>query len=321
MALTLEEAVVATLFDQSSEIADIVTNHHPLLLALDERGNVNRGDYGYEIRKPVMYQTTAVGGFYSGYERFDLDQSDDATAFRFAIKQCYEPVSISGRDRRANSGEHALLDHAEMKIKAAISRLKNKVSTSLLGDGTASGGREFDGVAKAVSSAPTSGTYGGIDRATYAWAQNDTVTVTFTAANIQSELTDAIIQITRGTEGPDLGLCGRTAYKHLHSSLTAIQRINNSSKKALGGFKALNYDGVDFVYDGAFGGAASTIAANSIRLLNTEYLSFDLVRGADFKPLEKKMDRPTDQDAFFTIIIAEGNLCCSAPSLQMYMGA
>jgi hypothetical protein len=321
MALSLEEAVTATLFDQSDAIADVVLKHHPLLALLDEAGQVNRGDYGYQIRKPVMYNGTAVGGFYSGYEKFDLDQADDATSFAFAIKQCYEPMSISGRDKRANSGSERLIDHAEMKMKAAITRLKNKVSTSILGDGTGSGGREFDGVAKAVSSTGTTGTYGGIDRAVYSWAQNGISTVTFTAANIQSELTAGIISMTRGSEGPKAALAGATAYKHLHSSLTAIQRINDSAKKGMGGFKSLSYDGVDFYFDGGYGGATSTIAANSVRLINPEYMSFDLVRGADFKPLEKQMDRPTDQDALFTVIIVEGNLCCSAPSLQLYMGA
>jgi hypothetical protein len=41
-----------------------------------------------------------------------------------------------------------------------------------------------------------------------------------------------------------------------------------------------------------------------------------MVRGADFKPLAPEMNRPVDQDAFFTVIIVEGNLCCSAPALQ-----
>jgi len=51
-------------------------------------------------------------------------------------------------------------------------------------------------------------------------------------------------------------------------------------------------------------------------LLNSKYWSFDMVRGADFKPLAPEMARPVDQDAFFTVIIVEGNLCCAAPALQ-----
>ena len=316
----LEEAVVATLFDQSDAIADQVLKNNPLLALLDDQGLIRKFSGGYELRKPIMYNDAAVGGFYSGYSSFNLDSIDDATAFRFAIKQAYEPVAISGRDRRANRDEAMLLDVVEMKIKASIARLKNTVDTSLRGDGTGSGGLEFDGMKKAVSSSPSSGTYGTIDRSTNTFARNLAVTgVTLSAANVQENVTDTISQITRGADAPDLGLMDRTAWKFLHSSLTAIQRIQLPAKKAIAGFRALSYDNVDFVFDGGYGG--TVLESNSCRLLNSKYWSFDMVRGADFKPLAPEMARPVDQDAFFTVIIVEGNLCCSAPALQAYLGA
>lgn len=315
----LEEAVVATLFDQSDDIADQVLHHNPVLAVLDEKGLIRKFSGGYELRKPVMYNDSAVGGFYSGLSSFNLDAIDDFTAFRFAIKQAYEPIAISGRDKRANRDEEMLLDLAETKMKAAISRLKNTVSTSLRGDGTGSGGLEFDGLKKAVSSSPTSGTYGQIDRSTNTWARNIAVAVSggLTAANVQENISDAISQVTRGDDMPDLGIMDRTAWKYLHSSLTAIQRIQLPAKKAVAGFRALNYDGADFVFDGGFG--SSVLESASIRLLNTDYWSFDMVRGADFKPLAPDMARPVDQDAFFTVLIVEGNLCCSAPALQAFV--
>jgi hypothetical protein len=310
----LEEAIVATLFDQSDSIADTVLRHNPLLSALDDQGLIRKISGGYELRKPVMYNDNAVGEFYQGFDSFNLNAIDDLTAFRFAIKQVYEPVAISGRERRANRDEAQLLDLAESKMQAAISRLKNTVSTSLRGDGTAFGGLEFDGIKKAVSTSPSSGTYGTIDRGTNTWARNYAVQVTLAAANVQENITDVISRLTRGDEQPDLGLMDRTAWKYLHSSLTAIQRIQLPAKKAVAGFRVLNYDGCDFVFDGGFGG--QVLETNSCRLLNTKYWTFDMVRGADFKPLAPTMDRPVDQDAFFTVILVEGNLCCSAPALQ-----
>lgn len=310
----LEEAIVATLFDQSDQIADEVMHHNPVLASLDEQGLIRKFSGGYELRKPVMYNDAAVGGFYAGYSSFNLDAIDDVTAFRFAIKQVYEPIALSGRDRRANRDEAQLLDLAEMKMKAAIARLKNTVSTSLRGDGTGSGGLEFDGLKKAISTSPSSGTYGTIDRGSNSFARNLAVNVTLTAANVQEQITDVISQVTRGDEQPDLGIMDRTAWKFLHSSLTAIQRIQLPSKKAVAGFRVLEYDGCSFVFDGGFN--SSVLETNSCRLLNTKYWTFDMVRGADFKPLAPEMARPVDQDAFFTVIIVEGNLCCAAPALQ-----
>lgn len=310
----IEEALVATLWDQSDNIADEISAHHPVLATLDKKGNIRKISGGYELRKPVMYNQAAQGGFYSGFSSFNLNAIDDMTAFRFAIKQCYEPVAISGRDRRANRDEAQLLDLVESKIEAAIARLKNTVSTSLRGDGTGSGGLEFDGLKKMVSTSPSSGTYGSIDRLANTFARNVAVNVTLSATNVQEQISDAISQVTRGDEMSDLGVCDRTAWKYLHSSLTAIQRIQAPTKKGAAGFRALEYDGVQFVFDGGYG--SSVLETNSIRLLNTNYITFDQVRGADFKPLTPDMARPVDQDAFFSVIILEGNLCCSAPALQ-----
>lgn len=315
----LEEAVVATLFDQSTDIADEITHHDPVLAILDEQDLIRKFSGGYELRKPVMYNDAAVGGFYSGFSSFNLDAIDDTTAFRFAIRQVYEPVAVSGRDKRANRDEEMLLDLIEMKFKAAKQRLKNTVSTSLRGDGTAFGGIEFDGLKKAISSTPTSGTYGQIARSTNTFAQNLAITgVTFTAGNIQEQITDAISQTTRNNEMPDIGVMERSAWKYLHSSLTAIQRIAAPVKKAVAGFRVLSYDGVDFIFDGGYNSAV--LEVGSCRLMNSKYWTFDMVRGADFKPLAPDSYRPVDQDAFFTVIIAEGNLCCSAPALQAYVG-
>lgn len=310
----LEESIVATLFDQSDAIADEITRHNPILMALDDQGLMRRFSGGYEIRKPIMYNDVAVGGFYSGMSSFNLDAIDDMTAFRFAIKQAYEPVAISGRDKRANRDDAQLLDLVENKIKASIARLKNTFDASLRGDGTGSGGLEFDGLKKAVSTSPGSGTYGTIDRTSNTFARNLAVQTTLSAANIQEVVSDVISQVTRGAEQPDLAICDRTAWKFLHSSLTAIQRIQLPTKKAVAGFRVLNYDGCDFIFDGGFGSAV--LETNSVRLLNTKYWTFDMVRGADFKPLAPEMARPVDQDAAFTVIIVEGNLCCSAPALQ-----
>lgn len=308
----LEEQIVATLFSQKDKTADTVTKHHPLLNLLKSRGRIKKRSLGYEIRKPARYNDTRVGGFYTQYETFNLDATSDLTAFRFDIKQVYEPFALSGREKRANRDAEQLLDLVDEKMEATLSRLKNTVSTSIRGDGVTG----FDGIAKMIDTTPTTGTYGTIDRsvASNSWARNSINNVTLTATNIQSEITEAILPITRGSDWPDCALAGPTAWKHLHSSLTAIQRINNSESKGRAGFKELEFDGVKFWYDGGFGG--NVIGSNYIYIMNSEFITFEIDSQADFVPLAPKMDRPVDQDAFFTVIIAEGNLCCSAPALQ-----
>jgi hypothetical protein len=56
----IEEALVATLWDQSDNISDEITNHHPVLATLDKKGNIRKISGGYELRKPVMYNQSAL---------------------------------------------------------------------------------------------------------------------------------------------------------------------------------------------------------------------------------------------------------------------
>lgn len=314
----LTEKITATLFQQSTEMSDEITKHHPLLNILEKKNRKKMHRGGYEYRKVVMYNETFLGGAYTGYDTFDLQSQEDLEAFQFNVKSVFEPFSISGRDMRANAGKHELVDLVSQKYERTKIALKNNISQQILSDGTGYGGKAFDGVSKAVSTTPTTGTYGKIDRATNTWARNASNNITLSSANVQSTISLEITKISRNNEGPDCALAGRTAWGLLHDSLTGIQRINDESKKGSAGFRQLHFDGVDFFFDGGFGAAnsgAGTVGTNTVRLLNTNYWSFDIEEQANFVPIAD-MDRPINQDAYYTIIIVEGNLCCSAPMLQ-----
>lgn len=311
---TLDDTIVATLWDQAPETADVVLHHNPLLRKLKEDGNFREFTGGYELRKPVMYNDAVQGAFYTGYESFDLSAINDLDAFVFPIRQVYEPFAISGREKRANASEEQLIDIVETKFKACKSRLMNNVSDSVLGDGTRYGGREFIGITAAISTTPTVGSYGGITRSTNTYAQNVAVSSGgLTSGNIQQFITTTMMQITRGQDAPNLAIATRTNWQLLHGTLTAIQRINDKSDTGRAGYKSIFFNGCEFVFDGGFGGSVLT---SGIRFMNTNYWSFDVERQSAFKPIDAKPVRPVDQDAFFSVIMVEGNLCNSAPGLS-----
>ncbi len=317
----LAEKIVASLFDQSDEIADEITHSHPLLNLLDKKGRIIKHKGGESYRKPVMYNQNRAGGFYSGLGNFNLEVKQDFTAFQFEIRQAYEPFVVTGRDVRANAGsKYRLLDLLKTKNMVTKANLKNTIHASLMSDGTGFGGIGFDGIQLAVSASPSSGTYGNITRSSATYAQNDVTTVSggLSAANVQSTLTSAILKISRNYQTPDCALAGATAWKHLHDSMTAIQRITNEADKGKAGFKSLLYDGVEFWYDGAFGNTSGTSSygANHVRIFNSEYISFDVEESTYMKPLNSNADSPVDQDGVFVVVICEGNLCVSAPQLQ-----
>jgi hypothetical protein len=315
----LDDNIVATLWDQSSEVSDLVMHHNPLLNKLKANGNVRLFSGGYEVRKPARYNDSVQGAFYTGYEAFDLSAVNDLDAFQFPIRQVYEPFAISGREMRANASEEQLLDLVEEKFKACKSRLANNVSDSILGDGTRYGGREFTGITAAISTSPSTGSYGGIDRSvsTNTWARNLAVSSGgLTSANVQQYITTTMMQITRGMDAPDLAIATRTNWQLLHGTLTAIQRINDKSDVGRAGYNSIFFNGCEFIFDGGYQGSSSSILSSGIRFMNTDYWTMDIVRESNFKPIESKPVRPVDQDAFFTVILVEGALCNSAPPLS-----
>lgn len=306
------DQIVSTLHSQSKETSDYVLLHHPYMHMLEEKGRITSKTLGYEVRKPVIMNRTATGGFYTGFQTFNLDSAQDLDYYKWDIKSVYEPLAISGREMRANRGEEKLLDLVAEKFEATKDRLRNTFHASLIGDGTTG----FEGIQKAISTSPTSGTYGGQDRtsALNAYARNLTRNVTLTSLNVQAEITEAQLPAVRGTDWPDCALAGPAAWKALHSSLTAIQRINDTAKKGRGGFRELEFNGMRVWFDGGFGG--STLTSTSLYIMHSKYWHLEMDSEANFVPLNPEGSMPVDQDAFFKVIIAEGALCCNAPFIQ-----
>ena len=93
-------------------------------------------------------------------------------------------------------------------------------------------------MAAAVPDAPASGTYGGIDRATWAfWRSVKYSGVTdggaaVSAANIQQYMTALAIRLVRGRDRADLWVADNNYFQMYVNSLQAIQRVTSESGEA-----------------------------------------------------------------------------------------
>lgn len=140
----------------------------------------------------------------------------------------------------------------------------NGLSQGVYGDGTVS--NSVGGLQLLVSSSPTTGVVGGIDRASWSFWQNqkwsaatDGSTV-LSASSILSQMDSLWVKLVRGRDFPDLIIADNTTYKYYLSALQAIQRIqteNAAPDLAEYGFQSLKYLNSDVVLDGGFQGFAS----------------------------------------------------------------
>lgn len=319
---SISDIIATNIQSRTGELADNVTNNNALLRRLKERGNVKTFSGGNVILQEIMYTDSATDNTnsYSGYEVLNVSQNSPISAAQFSITQYAAAVSISGLEMIQNSGKEAIIDLLDGRMQVAEAQLANRISQDIYLDGTGNSGKNITGLAAAVPDAPSSGTYGGINRATWSfWRSVAYSGVTdgsaaVSASNIQKYMDAVAVQLIRGTDKPDLIVCDNNYYSLYLQSLQSIQRITDGGNSNVGaGFASLKYYGAgmasDVVLDGGIGNDAT---ANHMWFLNTKYLMFRPHVDRNFVPIGGER-QAVNQDAIVKLIGWAGNLTSSGP--------
>lgn len=310
----LSEIITTTLRNRSGELADNVSKGNALLMKLKEKGAWKPAS-GRTILQELEYAENGTFMYYSGGEVLNIAASDVMTAAEFNWKQAACAVTATGLEIDVqNVGKEAVIDLLESRIKNAQRTMKNNICNGCYSDGTGTGGKQIGGLQLLVADAPTSGTVGGINRATYSFWQNQVYDASSdggtaaTAANIQSYMNAMWLECVRGTDKPDLILSDANYFKLFWGSLQAIQRITDS-KMATAGFQNIAFNTAPVVYEDNSG-----MPENHMYFLNTDYIHFRYATKRLFKPLERVQS--INQDAIAQLITFAGNMTVSNASLQ-----
>ena len=319
---SISDIIATNIQSRTGELADNVTNNNALLRRLKERGNVKTFSGGNVILQEIMYQDAATDNTnsYSGYEVLNVSQNSPISAAQFSITQYAAAISISGLEMIQNSGKEAIIDLLDGRMMVAEAQLANRISQDIYLDGTGNSGKNITGLGAAVPDAPSTGTYGGINRASFSfWRSAKFSGVTdggsaTSASNIQSYMDALAVQLIRGTDKPDLIVCDNNYYKLYLQSLQSIQRISDGGNSSVGaGFASLKYYGAgmasDVILDGGIGNDAT---ANHMWFLNTKYIMFRPHADRNFVPIGGER-QAVNQDAIVKLIGFAGNLTSSGP--------
>lgn len=325
----LSEIVTTTLRNRSGKLADNVTRNNALLSRLKDRGRARPFSGGRTIVEEISYAQNGTYKRYSGYEVLNIAPSDVFTAAEFPIRQSAVAVSISGLEMLQNSGKEAVIDLLESRIRNAEDTFMNGLAFDVYSAGTDTG--QITGLQALVSTAPSSGTIGGIDRGTWQFWRNiaySSVTdggAAATSANIQRYMNTVAIQLVAGNRATDLIVADNNYFRLYLESLQAIQRVTDE-KSAGAGFSSLKYYGsgrsIDVVLDGGFQGyagdtnpATGGAPTNTMYFLNTDYIFYRPHRDRNMVPLDP--DRfSVNQDAMVKLIGWAGNMTISNSRLQ-----
>ena len=319
---SVSDIIATNIQSRTGELADNVTSNNALLRRLKDRGNVKTFSGGNVILQEIMYSDSATNNTnsYSGYEVLNVSQNSPISAAQFSITQYAAAVSISGLEMIQNSGKEAIIDLLDGRMNVAEAQLANRIGGDIYLDGTGNSGKNLTGLGAAVPDAPSTGTYGGINRATYSFWRSVKYSGTTdggsatSASNIQGYMDSLAVQLIRGTDKPDLIVADNIFYRMYLQSLQSIQRISDGGSSTAGaGFASLKYYGAgmasDVVLDGGIGSAAT---ASHMWMLNTKYIMFRPNANRNFVPIGGER-QAVNQDAIVKLIGFAGNLTSSGP--------
>jgi hypothetical protein len=287
------------------------------LARLSQRGNIKTVSGGSSILEELSFAENANGGFYSGYDLLPVAAQDVISAAEFTLKQYAVPVVMSGLEMLQNSGKEAFIDLMEARLNVAESTMVNQLSASVYSDGSGSGGKEIVGLNAAVPSNPTTGTYGGINRATFTFWQSklydfSVVTVTPGPTTIQAAMNTLWASTVRGNDRPDLIVFDNVYWGFYMASLQANQRFTDPNAANLG-FPSIKFMDADVVLDGGIGGFCP---ASTGFFLNTKYIKWRPHKDRNMVPLSPNRRYAINQDAEVQILAWAGALTCSGAQFQ-----
>lgn len=254
----------------------------------------------------------------SGYDTLNISPSDVLTAANYAWKNVAIHVTASGSEIRANSGKNQIINLVKARVQNALRTFSNNMSTDLYSDGTAT--NQINGLQATVADAGT-GTIGGINSSTYTWWKNKVQSnasplqgggaVTLSKTTIQTMWNNLWLELTRGSDTPDLIVASNDYFNFYEESLTDLKRYTTSDD-AQGGFISLKYKTADVFFDGGTNGGG--IPSAHAYFLNTDYLEVCVHRDANMTRLDDKMS--VNQDAVVIPFLWQGNLVSSNRALQ-----
>ena len=312
----ITDIIATTIQSRSGELADNLTQNNAILQRLNSKGNVRPFSGGNVILEEIFYDDTATNNAnsYSGYEVLNISPDSPISAAQYKIAQYAASVTMSGLEMLQNSSKEAIIDLIDGRMQVSEARLLNRISGDLYGDGTGNGGKNVDGLAAAIAVSPTTGTYGGINRANFTFWRNQ-ITTGATSATMLAKMTEAAIKQIRGTDKADLYIAGNNMYQFFVNALQAIQRITTEESGAAG-FASLKFYGggtsADVVLGGGIGAQEN---ANYMYLLNTNYIFFRPHKERNFVPIGGER-QAINQDAIVKLYGFAGNMTTSNAQLQ-----
>jgi hypothetical protein len=310
---SFSELAATTIAEYSDELFDNVTENNPLLAEMKKSGSIEVSG-GLQILENLDYGDNGSFKWFSGYEELNVSPSDSFTASAFDWKQANCNIVFNNREVAINEGENRIFPWIKSKTKNAERTMTNQLSDALYLSNTENDGKSPGGLQHLVADDPTTGTVGGINRATSGnefW-RNQIVdasveSITLSATTMWEALALLYRRTTRGMDVPNILVLGDTYHRYWEGQLMTAQRFIKESDSATAGFIYQMFKTCKVFHD-------PNCSATRGYMLNTNYIKLKSHKSINMKVGDPRY--PHNQDATVIPLNWMGNLTTSNASLQ-----
>jgi hypothetical protein len=258
-------------------------------------------DGGYQITNPLTVGRNPNVASYEYYDQLPVAQTNEFTTVTYYWSRVAGSVIISDQEEDENRGESAIFKLMKAKMDVLEESIKEQFSSYLYAAG---GGTDPLGLASLIPDDPTTGTLGGINRATETQWRTSSYAFAgaLNATNIEEAFDDILLDLTLKSDRPDLILVGRNIYRLYRAAVRdkitfALSDTSNGKRMMDLGFTGISHQNIPILYD-------EDCPVNKAYFINSKYLRTHILRHVNMKV--KSLTAPWDTDAEGSRIVWQG---------------
>lgn len=243
-----------TLPNRQKQVMDQWDNQHVGLFFLNRMGGIKSYDGGASIQFPIATDRSSTVATRGVNASVPLTKKETKRLAEFVATTLTDAIVLNFFEMDENAGVAKIIDAWDEEQRLVLKSVQDEFNIQML---AASGvGDDFDGLPVAVSATPTTGTYGGIDRALAAnafWRNGLEAAVGSFAAGGLAALRALNVTVNKGSTQHLTSFNITTGL--VYNAFEATQEPNVRYRGPLGdeaadaGFRVLEWKGMPVAYD------------------------------------------------------------------------
>ena len=284
---TWDAAWTLTMRAKRKRLTDNIFDSYPTLAAFKSSGlEIESG--GKEFQEDLMYGKN-TGSWFDGDDTLPTDAVDGITAAFFPVRYIAVPITISFTEEQENKKSDAAQRLLAAKTEQSMLTARDTMNAAIY---SAQSGKSMLGFQDIIADTPTSGTVGGINRATNTWWRNKSDATSTDADSISNNLSALVVRMTslwdevsEGNESPQFIFTTPTvsqAYRNVLSSTGyARTELNSSASQGVAKTGGVG-EGNSTPFYGAKVIADRDCASGKMYMVNTRFLKLKMLSGVNF---------------------------------------